>query len=111
MHHPVTEVTDVGGSQDRICLRFSAVFGVPFATHANFTCLAATNRLLLQFEHPVTKVTEVGGSLHFMANRAFEEPEIRRAAGALKISTSHNFFAHVLAVLCLVANEANEYFE
>ena len=95
----------------RICLELSAVFEVPFATHADFTCLAATNRLLLQFEHPVTKVTEVGGSLHFMANRAVEEPEIRRASGALKISTSHNFFAHVLAVLCLVANEANEYLE
>ena len=95
----------------RVRLEVAEVFEVSLAAHANFTSLAATNRLLLQFEHPVTKVTEVGGSLHFMANRAVEEPEIRRASGALKISTSHNFFAHVLAVLCLVANEANEYFE
>ena len=66
----------------RIRLEVAEVFEVPLATHADFTSLAATNRLLLQFGHPVTKVTEVGGWLHFMASSAFEEPEVRRAPGA-----------------------------
>ena len=66
----------------RVRLEVAEVFEVSLAAHADFTSLAATNRLLLQFGHPVTKVTEVGGWLHFMANSAFEEPEVRRAPGA-----------------------------
>ena len=95
----------------RICLEVAEVLEVLPAVLADFTCLAATDRLLLQFGHPFTKVTEVGGCLHFMANSAIEEPQVWRASGAEKISTSYIFFAHVPAVLCLIANAANEYFE
>ena len=66
----------------RIRLEVAEVLEVLPAALADFTCLAATDRLLLQFGHPFTKVTEVGGWLHFMASSAFEEPEVWRAPGA-----------------------------
>ena len=66
----------------RIRLEVAEVLEVPLAAHADFTCLAATDRLFLQFCHSVTKITEVRGWFHFMASSAFEEPQVRRAPGA-----------------------------
>ena len=94
-----------------IRLELAEVLEVPLATPADFTCLAATDRLFLQFCHSVTKITEVRGWFHFFASSAFEGPQVRRAPGAYKIPTSYIPFAHVLAVLCLIANAADEYLE
>ena len=100
-----------GSAMLSIRLELSEVLEVALATLADFACLASTDRLFRQFSHSVTKITEVRGWFHFFASSAFEEPQVRRAPGAYKIPTSYILFAHVLAVLCLIANAANEYFE